>query len=202
MKTEGITRCFCADSDVLLFSNINAIAPYYAHAELTHVRPTGPLFGYINSLSSLEAFCDYVLFSYSDPTRIAFMEAVYRDHLTRNADGGICDMSLFEWFREAHPGSYIDLTVPTNGVVFDGMLSLSDGFEMEHGIKKLQRRGQQFFGRTLASGEEVKFAALHFQGGSKALLPGYITHRGPRFWRLRIVTFFRRVVVRVSERRG
>jgi hypothetical protein len=93
-------------------------------------------------------------------------------------NGGVCDMTIFQFFDEDHPGWVQKIERPGNQLAVDTSLRGVDGFEMKDGLKALTFRAGRPFGKDAVSGESFVFVALHFQGDLKHLMPRY--YRGQK----------------------
>jgi hypothetical protein len=121
------------------------------------------------------------------------LAAWYDSYRAGGREGGVCDMTLFDRYRQAHPERAGDAGAIWNASSHDNNLRRADGYELRRGYKRLTWIGGQPHARRLDTGELVRLGSLHFQGGAKLLIP-FFAHR-------RDASFFQRLLLAGSPRR-
>lgn len=191
MRLEGVDVVLHLDSDVLLYCNASEVwNRWFQDHWFTLALGTSAATSYL-TLSALEHFCKYVSEAYGIPTSPELMEAnaIFDAMQAQQLPGGISDMYWWKTFRER-----VQLAVPVDtegvgemthirdGTTFDHNINVSDGYAMRGGMKDIRFTSQPEAtwiaqGTRLEGGErlvrEVKFNALHFQGGAKGKMRDY-----------------------------
>jgi hypothetical protein len=133
---------------------------------------------FINSTTTLQRFCDFILSHYTDNKKRAVLDHEFDAHIAKYRAGGISDMTFLRFFREQNPSEIISIEAPIRGAyAFDVTLD-SDfgGYTLRDGIKDVHFKNGSPFCWHSPSGKEIRFSTLHFQGKSKQLL----THFFPK----------------------
>jgi hypothetical protein len=169
LKAQQLDACLYLDSDVLLFADATTEARAFVDCDVT-LSNTSPHCLYFNRRESLDRFCDFAMECYQTPGLFARLESEYTARQARKAPGGVCDMRVFGLFETLGRGKAGDLRQIRNGATYDHAMGYSDGYEMRDGIKKIEWRDGRPFCRREATGEMVRFNALHFQGSTKKFL--------------------------------
>ena len=124
---------------------------------------------------SLAQFCDFLLDTYRDKQAIDRLRFLRKIRCPNKKMGGISDMALLAQYAWYYPDRvYLGTSRPVGEIyIEDNMNSTSGNFVMENGLKKIQFENKQPYG-FLKSGQKVRFANLHFQGGAKKHLARYL----------------------------
>jgi hypothetical protein len=163
---HGINNFLCMDSDVLLYCNVNIVLNKHIDCDFTICNKYGPGCSLFN-IDSLTQFCNYISGLYKENSKDRLIR-FYQPFIDDKHLGGVCDMTAFMWYREDVPSlKIIDISVPDNGICFDGCFTNSFGFEMNQGVKKVYWKNNLPYGKLLADGSFVQFYCLHFQGRTK-----------------------------------
>jgi hypothetical protein len=180
------------DSDVMVYGALAADLPRFAGHDVTVVAGKNPACMFLaEGAEGLGRFTSFVSATYEG--RAHELEAWYRDYRASGREGGVCDMTLLDRYRQAFPERVGDAGAAVDGSCYDHNLRRSDGFAMRRGYKRLTWIDGRPHGRRLDTGELVRFSSLHFQGGAKLLIPYFAGRRdGP---------FFRRLLLEGSPRR-
>ncbi|MDL2265621.1 hypothetical protein LJC57_04415 [Parabacteroides sp. OttesenSCG-928-G07] len=164
----------CLDSDVLLFCNIDEVFNNYLNYDFTVCHRIGPGNSLFNS-SSIGKLCDCMMSFYENKEILQKLEKYYREEIIeKNIRGGISDMTAFAWYQENISNNVLDLSIPKNNVCFDGAITVSSGFEMESGLKKIYWRNNLPYGKLIDNESFIQFLCLHFQGRSKYFIYRYL----------------------------
>lgn len=169
MRHQNFDRVLYTDSDVLLYCNAeDAYAPYRDCA-LTLALGTSPATSYF-TLAGLGAFLDFVDSIYIGQNEILTeFKRIYAEMQTQGLPGGICDMTLFKYFKEQVRHVRVgEMTEIHDGATWDHNINSGDGYVMKNGIKRIEWIDRKPYGSR--NGGFTRFNALHFQGGAKRLL--------------------------------
>jgi hypothetical protein len=178
LKAKQLDACLYLDSDVLLFADATQEARVYQECDLT-LSQTSPHCVFFNRRESLDRFCDFLMECYTSPELFARLDAEYIERQARKAPGGVCDMRVFSLFDTMGMGKAGDLREIRDGATYDHAMGQSDGYEMRNGIKHIEWRDGRPFCRHEATGEMVRFKALHFQGSAKRFLRRHVRLSSP-----------------------
>jgi hypothetical protein len=173
MKENHIEAALYIDSDVLYFSNATK---EFKRFENYYCALSGRTSGHTSywTLEGLEKFCEYLLTIYSNPSSYEFslFNATFNLRQNYGLHGGICDMSLLEHFaRFGYPHMVGEVSILTDGSYHDHVVSVSEGFEMQHGIKRFEIdvKGTPL-AKHIKTGAWIPFASIHCQGSNKHLI--------------------------------
>lgn len=187
MCSLELDHCFYLDSDVLLYSEITQLRTRYP-AKLTVNFEQGPHSTYINDLSSLRGFCDYINRAFTDHT--AEMATDYAEWQRQGLWGGISDMHVLKGYVRDSSLQIADTADIVEGACFDQTVHVSSGYEMNNGIKAIDWRGGIPHVRYTPTGEIVRFHSLHMQGNSKWRILDF--HSG-QTWRTFLTRLYNRI---------
>lgn len=177
MSEFKIDRVFYADSDVLLFCDVEKEWDIWGEGYgLTLSHGTSPATSYITR-SGLLAFLSFVQDIYYNHNENYFeLKRIFAEMRAQNLPGGICDMTLFKFFREqvthVKVGEMSDIK---KGATFDHNINSRDNLYFEKGHKKIWMSDGIPYGEWFSDSTKVRFNALHFQGGAKNLIREYVT---------------------------
>lgn len=181
MKAHGIDECLYLDSDVMLYSDVEAARKTVpAGAGMTVAGISGHT-NFIGSRKVLEAYGDSILDHYTRPGGKDELREKYHLFRQTHEGGGISDMSFFTEFREANPGLVADISrvaeTEAGPTAFDITLDYTAGYLAEDGLKQIRIGADgHAYATDAASGRPVRFHTLHFQGDrSKQVLTRYAT---------------------------
>lgn len=162
---EDIDRFVYLDTDVLLYCNVTDYCEKYLDGiDITVCKDQGPQYTFLTK-ESISELADYMLDSYSDPVKLEKIKNYYQDYFVNGKHyGGICDMTLFEWFAKSK--NYFDTNQIIDNGLFDNSVNRAEGLLTKKGIKKIIIRNEKAYGLK-ENHEEVTFYGLHFQGKAK-----------------------------------
>jgi hypothetical protein len=122
-------------------------------------------------LDALERFCAFLLDHYRDPQKRAALAARFRA-VTQCGGGGVCDMTLLRLFAlEQAAANVLTLAGAAVDYNMNHAAHLGERYRVDaFGCKQVEKRGERFYCTTV-DGRRREFAALHFQGFSKILIP-------------------------------
>jgi len=162
IKQENISRCFYADSDVMIFQDIEKSLKHYQNYSLSINGISGHN-TYICNQKTLQDFCSFMLNSYNKEN-IHKLKELYATYPRENA---ICDMTMLSLFKENNEMG--ELYKIINNKIFDHNINCSDGFEMKNGIKNLKKIENKVVCKLLETNEDIEFITGHFQGGNSKI---------------------------------
>lgn len=176
-ESEGWTEFVYLDSDVLVFTDLEELSATFGDAELTlHGRSPTPHVVFVRDVRALRRFVDFIEQTYRDPARLAPLREMYeKGFVEAGQPGGVCDMTLWNRFREAGLARTFDTSAIVSGATIDNNMNAAEGYRMAHGLKRIVWRDGLPHG-VREDGAEVRFHVMHFQGPAK----GYV-----RFFRRR-----------------
>ncbi len=178
MDIFKIDICFYQDSDALLYCNVED--EYKAWGEdyaLTLSMGTSPATSYFTR-AGLSSFLDFVRDIYVNRNPL-FKELgrIYEEMRAQNLAGGICDMTLFKYFKqEAHHIKVGEMSDIKSGATFDHNINDAGNYvQILAGRKAVTLiDGVPYCGLDGGDGiHKIKFNALHFQGQAKNLIKEY-----------------------------
>ena len=169
LQKNDFSECFCVDSDVLIYDDLNKLASLLADKDFSVIRLTeefaGPQCCYFKR-EALQRYCDFILKMYRDD--FSALQKIYDGFKSKGYVCGLSDMVLLAEFCKANPGSFIDFDYsPERDFCFDENFGLSYGFECGKKGKAVRFRNGQPYAKRLDGGKEIKFFMLHFQGDNK-----------------------------------
>ncbi len=175
MEREGITRSFYADSDVLIFSDLEEAGSPFRACDLTLSKGHCGHSSFINNRAALQSFCNYmrVVLSREKEEQIAgvLADATIQALGLRKEIFPLNDMRLFNMFRENEDFLIGDTALIINGSTFDHDVNVTQGgFVLEEGAKKFTWKDGKPYGFNERLNQEVRFHAIHFKGPAKPLL--------------------------------
>ena len=175
MKRKNVDKCFYLDSDVLFYANTNEEAEKYKYFDFTLAHRCCGHASYF-TYNGLRTFCKFLFETYVergfDYDKIA---SHWELHKKYNRTGGVCDMTLFEYFaRYKNPGGVAETMHIINDSTYDHCINQADyNYEMVNGLKNIQFKDGIPYCRQLQYDKLIRFVALHCQGGCKGLIPKY-----------------------------
>lgn len=177
LQKNNLPECFCVDSDVLIYKNLNELSGALKDFDFSVIRYTGEFAGpqccYFKR-EALERYCKFILKMYRDD--FAKLQAIYEGFQKKGYVSGLSDMVLLAEFCKANPEKFIDFDYsPERGFCFDENVGLSYGFEVKGGLKKIRLANGVPSIKRLDSGKSVDFWMLHFQGNYKPCMKKYST---------------------------
>ena len=170
-----LSECFCLDSDVLVYENFNCLKEMlkdYSFSIITKCgKFVGPQCSYFK-VDALKQFCLFCLDFYKN--KVAELKNLYSQLKAEKNISGISDMVLLGLFCEENPNKYIDFDFSKDrDFCFDENISVSAGFVMKNGLKKMRFIDSKPYGFRLNGVVSVRFSILHFQGLNKKYMEKY-----------------------------
>jgi hypothetical protein len=195
MEAEGLADALVLDSDVMLYATEAEVrAGLPAGAALGVCRPAeqgayrwmaSPHVSYWRA-DRAEAFCAFILQSYTDAGRLERYEQKWQYHLDQGLYGGICDMTaLYLFGEEQQPGMVVNLAAERDACVHDANVNNAENlwpgeYRLRGGCKDVTFDAlSRPWGFNVPLGRAVRFLTLHFQGKAKEFMAAH--YRGARF---------------------
>jgi hypothetical protein len=165
---------FYIDSDVLVYEDLAKLRPLITGKIANTVCGTGlPSVSFYSGKDALKAFIDYCIKLYTTDNGVEKISKWHQAFVQLKKGGGVCDMTIFQFFDEDHPGWVQKIERPGKQLAVDTSLQAADGFNMRGGLKHLHFKHRQPYGTDAHTSAAHLFVALHFQGDLKYLMPRY-----------------------------
>ena len=175
---KKLERCLALDSDTMLYADVTEEGKKFEQFDFTLSWNMCGCTFFLNKIEALADFCKFVMDLYTKRDRYHYEKMVAHFAVRKHSHlpGGVCDMTAFQLFSEAHFGDVGEASQIINGSVFDPAISVPHpGFEMSNGIKKIIWRDGYPYGIHVKSRKEIRFNSLHFQGKAKSLMSQFCT---------------------------
>lgn len=180
MQKQNLDVCFYIDSDVMLYVDVNTEWTKFSQFDFTlcHRSAATSSFFTINGIIN---FCNFLLNTYRQKNSYQFkkIESHYRVRQEFGLPGGVCDMTLLEYFHYGYdvgggPGKIGEMMIIINDSTYDHNINSPDQYFEFDGVKKVQMIDgvPHVFSRKL--NKLIKFNCLHFNSGAKNLIKNYI----------------------------
>lgn len=165
MKVNHLKKCFCMDSDVMLYTDITKDQNKFVKFDFTLSYGISPHCIYINSLKALEKLCKFSLNIYIDDLlfKIKTRELTYQDWLAQKSPS-LCDMTIFAELNKRQEITIGEISKIIDDTKYDHNINMAEGFEMVDGRKNIYFVNDEPFCQNLTLGKTIQFKALHFQG--------------------------------------
>lgn len=174
MHAMKMRQCFHLDSDVLLFASVDEESPRWGQYDLTLVNGVCAGNMFVHRREALDELCELITRMFSDPDELEALRATYRRQ-SESGPAAISDMNALRRLYDAHRDRIGEMAGVRDGSTWCANVHLDEGFAMRpQGIKAVEFRGGDPYGRHVASGRDVLFKGLHFQGvGKKHIEPHF-----------------------------
>lgn len=177
MEKHNLDNVFYIDSDVLLFVNVTEKWKHFDQYVLTLAHRCAAITSFV-TLEGVTSFCDLLTETYSNKNSYNYKKIASHYNIRKEfgLDGGVCDMTLLEFFHSCSdcgggPGKVGEMMQIINDSTYDHNINVPDqGFSFKNGKKDFEiKEGVPYvFNNRL--NKEIKFNSLHFQGVAKALM--------------------------------
>jgi hypothetical protein len=180
MISNGVPVAFYQDSDVMLYADVEKEwVKRYAYFDITLVQGTCANSSFFTQ-AGLSRFCKFAMATYANRNKLFLeLERIYQEMRDQGRSGGICDMTLFRFYRETKTQPIGEMTDIVDNVTWDHHLRASDGYRMReedgHTIKDIVFLGGFPHVYHLNREQNIRFNSLHFQGQTKPLIERYAT---------------------------
>ena len=178
IQSQGLEACLYLDSDVMLYANATQEHQRLQTFDLALTEDV-PSCVYINRPSAIVQFCDLITELYTNPITLERLEATFQQQLRHSIATSISDMYAFQAYRRRYPHQVGELCAIVDGYSYDARLTEGQGYVRQaDGIKQVTLIDGEPVGH-LASGDPVRFQALHFQGLAKHFIRQFFTGDAP-----------------------
>ena len=178
MTKENIDDVFYIDSDVLLYHNISDDKDFFKNYIFTLILRSVGCTSYFTT-SGLKMFCKFLfeIYQKKDSYEFAKIASHYKVRQEFNLPGGVCDMTLFEYFARYKCSVGVgELSNIHNDTTYDHNINDSDNMYEFDGIKKIEFIDKKPYCYSPVLDKKIQFKSIHFQGGSKHLMDQYKTY--------------------------
>lgn len=168
MRAHGLKQVLHLDSDVLLYVDVNRERENWAASELSLINGDCAGNMFVNGTKALEELCDLIWNMYAGRGAEERLAALLE---SRRRDGrqAISDMVPLRAFYDANRGRVAEMTgIQPDGSYWDANIHLDEGFEMQGERKRYWFADGRAYCRHIATGRDIWFKSLHFQGIAKA----------------------------------
>jgi len=178
MTLNNLLQVFYIDSDVLLYDDVTSDKAYFDNFIFTLILKSVGCCSYFSYIG-LSSFCKFLFDIYQNKTSYEFAKiashfSVRQQH---GLAGGVCDMTLFEYFGRYKCANGVgELTFVRDNSTYDHNINDKDTFYEFDGTKKINFYGNHPYCFNKFLNTNVRFKSIHFQGGSKSLIPDYCTY--------------------------
>jgi hypothetical protein len=170
MLSHGLTSIIHVDSDVILNVDVNLEQSNWKTTGLSLINAVCAGNMFVNGTQTLEALCQIIWNMYDAPGAQEKLDAIYAQTQKENG-GGICDMMALRALRDSRPNEVAEMTgVQPDGSYWDANIHLSEGFAMNGPHKAIRWINGKPYGRHLASGRDIWFKSLNYQGIAKSMI--------------------------------
>lgn len=168
MLTHGLQHILHADSDVLLYVDVNKERENWKDFELSLINSNCAGNMFVNGTKALEELCTMIWDLYAAPDRDERLEAIHQARL-KEQRLAVSDMVPLQAYSEANRNRVAEMTgIQPDGSYWDANVHLDEGFEMNGERKNYWFRDGRAYCRHLATGRDIWFKSLHFQGIAKS----------------------------------
>lgn len=173
MTMLDIEVCLYLDSDVLLYKSPDEGWNQFNQFDFTLCHRVS---GHTSfwTRKGIDGFCGFLLKTYADKTGYDFEKIASHYHVRQKhgLPGGVCDMTLLEYYSYKVCGSVGEMMHINDGSVYDHNINVSDqGFDMSGSHKDITEIGGKPWGHL--GDKLIKFNSIHCQGPAKSLIPQY-----------------------------
>ena len=180
MKNKKLNSIFYIDSDVLLYINVEEEYEKFKQFDMTLLHRCAPVSSYFNDLS-IHNFCKFLLNTYENKNSYAFEKIASHFFIRQkhNLPGGVCDMTLFEYFHYhsdigGGPGKVGEMMTILNDSTYDHNINVEDQyFSFKNGIKEFKFIENIPYCYSNKLKKYIKFNSIHFNSGAKILMKDY-----------------------------
>ena len=180
MFRRNIEVSFYIDSDVLLYVDVNDEYHKFSQYDFTLLHRTAAVSSFINKVG-IENFCNFLNRTYSMKNTYNFekIESHYHIRQKYGLGGGVCDMTLLEFFHYypdtgGGPGKVGEMMSIIDGSTYDHNINSEDQYFDFSGIKKVQMIEGIPYVMSKKLNKLIKFNSLHFNSGAKSLMRQYM----------------------------
>lgn len=168
LRAHGIQRAIHVDSDVLLHVDVNEEQQNWRDFDLSLVNGECAGNMFINGTRGLDDLCSIIWDLFAAPQADERLGAILESR--RDPAGGraaVSDMVPLKMLARSYPSRIAEMTgIQRDGSYWDANVRMDEGFEYhEEGHKRYWFSDGRAYCRHAASGRDIWFKSLHFQGG-------------------------------------
>lgn len=203
MRKAKLDAAFIADSDLLLYVNVEEIADDWGGYDVLLGMPdyqdsyrwAAPGHASFWTLEMLDGFCEFVIDQYATKDGKARLGDKWNWHVDTGANGGVCDMTLLYLYAQKYSaliGSLLEAVLDVRGGMhaFDLNINQAENYYQDEykmrdleaapygAIKYLTWNDGIPYGDSPLQPASIRFDGLHLQSGAKALMPDLLQHGG------------------------
>ena len=178
MSKEKIDNVFYIDSDVLLYHNVTDDKEFFENYIFTLILRSVGCTSFFTK-EGLKKFCNFLfeIYQLKDSYEFAKIASHYKVRQQFGLSGGVCDMTLFEYFARYKCSVGVgELSNIHNNTTYDHNINDSDDMYEFNGIKKIEFIDKKPYCYSPVLNKKIQFKSIHFQGGSKHLMDSYKTY--------------------------
>ncbi len=179
MFRNNIDVSFYIDSDVMLYVNVNDEYHKYDQYDFTLLHRTAAISSFITK-SGITNFCNCLLSIYGNKESYNFqkIESHFTIRQKHNLPGGVCDMTLLEFFHYhsdtgGGPGKVGEMMSIIDGATYDHNINAEDQYFDFNGMKNVKMFDGIPYVFSKKLNKLIKFNSLHFNSGAKYLMGKY-----------------------------
>jgi hypothetical protein len=177
MLDKSLDTVFYADSDVLLFCDVQKEWSKYDQYSLTLLHRTAAISSFI-TFEAINNFCSMLENVYSNKNSYLYKKIASHFSIRQESGlaGGVCDMTLFELFHYSHefgggPGRVGEMMAIIDDSTYDHNINAKDqDFSFKNGTKQVTFKNGQPYVFNERSKKDILFNSIHFQGSAKSLM--------------------------------
>lgn len=170
----------CLDSDVMLYCNTTEVEKQYNNTDLTIRNNAGAGFNFFKNKLVLKSFCDFMLKQYTKEKELDRLKANWQG-FEKIKQGGICDMMMFQFFREektdlriGNPGKI------ENNIMFEHVISEDKNFEKEYdNISKIYFKHKKPYAIDKTTKQFILLKSIHCHAMNRSWIFRY--YSGKKF---------------------
>jgi hypothetical protein len=180
MNTHKIETSFYIDSDVLLYIDVNKEYEKYNQYDITLLHRCAPVSSYFNFVG-INNFCKFLYETYYNKNSYAF-EKISSHYFIRqkyNLGGGVCDMTLFEYFHYhsdvgGGPGKVGEMMSILDDSTYDHNINAEDQyFNYLNGKKVFEFIDKIPYCFSKKLNKLIKFNSIHFNSSAKQFMKNF-----------------------------
>lgn len=176
MEKQGMDKCLHLDSDVMLYANAEDEFKKFDQFDFTLIHRCCGSNSFF-TLKGLTDFCNFLMKTYSNKSSYEFerIAAHYHVRQKHGLQGGVCDMTLLEFYSYGKCGLIGEMMHIIDGSTYDHNINTPDqNFRMSgQNIKEISFYENKPYCFQTTTGKEIRFNTLHFQGPAKRYIEHY-----------------------------
>jgi hypothetical protein len=166
MRTTGVERVFHLESDVMLYADVNEEERNWSQYDMTMVRSCFGGSMFVNGLAGLDDLCQTIWAMFDGPDAA---EKLRNQYSQEEYGGHACETAALRSFYNTHRNRTGEMGgSQPDGSYWDFNIGQDEGFEMRDGAKHFRFFDGKPQCKHLASGRNIRFNTLHFQGMMKS----------------------------------